>query len=687
MTSSTLLRSTPGFTVPPTQNTAPVLEFRCLYTHDLVRKQKRWQDGFLTFHTFNKRLMVYDERRNYIGDSHCRDESGVQDGDELELDKGVLVQVQEEVRKTETDISELFEKRKAGRQSHSKALPSGPTPTSSLAPKSLSQVLGTPRGRLGRACLPSKSPFQLRHEVLQPPSFQERPAKRQRLDTRTENITPKSATITSQAKPSIIQGGNARINPFSSATTSLANPGFASNAESHQQEEDLDIEREPSPRKVARSREKKQVQGSPTTRTKSSIKPAKIRRKDPIQKKRPARQQTPQEETPIVDLCSPPVSTTNRLPPVSGSLIDPNLIDHNETLQNAEKAAPAGREERRLNILQMAHHKPRRKLMYRALLPTSISSINQPLSNPSRLDAIIEPKLEDEPKDEPEDSIISKFQCAQQARIKARLEKANQRNNNQRRQLPKSMQLSPTKDSNPAPETDNSLFFPGTQRPHAHHEILFSSLFSDDLIASPPQSPRLSSPSPQSPKPTLSGIKNDTAGPFTLISPPRPPTSRPLDHPPLAHVAKPALPTVQGPPATTYVPCSPPMVLDSAPLFHSRISKPTLPPIPRKKQPPLSHLSNPQPQLQPHPMPRHPSPPTPASVPAPPQEPSRRKSTRIQTSISDTTASTTTVQKQKEKTKDLGPWSAEAFDLFGKPPRGREGLFAKYMRDDDDNDE
>lgn len=82
--------SSTGLIIPTTQNTAPVLSFNCLYTHDLRRKAKRWQDGFLRFHTFNKRVMVYDVPRNFIGDTHWRESQEIQDGDELQLEKGVL---------------------------------------------------------------------------------------------------------------------------------------------------------------------------------------------------------------------------------------------------------------------------------------------------------------------------------------------------------------------------------------------------------------------------------------------------------------------------------------------------------------------------------------------------------------------------------------------------------------------
>src|SRR6266702_6934698 len=88
---------TPSLSIPPSQNTALVLEFRCLYSHDLRRKSKRWQDGFLRYHTFNKRVMVYDVPRNFIGDTHWKETMELQEGDELTLEKGVLVEVAEAV--------------------------------------------------------------------------------------------------------------------------------------------------------------------------------------------------------------------------------------------------------------------------------------------------------------------------------------------------------------------------------------------------------------------------------------------------------------------------------------------------------------------------------------------------------------------------------------------------------------
>ncbi|KAL8700603.1 MAG: hypothetical protein Q9201_005367, partial [Fulgogasparrea decipioides] len=192
MTYSTTTSAHPpsaNLSIPTTQNTAPVLSFRCLYTHDLRRKAKRWQDGILKFHTFNNRVMVYDVPRNYIGDTHWHEPQPVQDGDELELDKGVLIQVGEEVERTNTDLTELLERRKAKPplDRDDKSLQNGSavdratktstisidytaverptsTPLAQLRPKSLNALLGKTRGPLGSAVLPTKSPADERRE-------------------------------------------------------------------------------------------------------------------------------------------------------------------------------------------------------------------------------------------------------------------------------------------------------------------------------------------------------------------------------------------------------------------------------------------------------------------------------------------------------------------------------------------
>ncbi|KAL1635206.1 hypothetical protein SLS58_010376 [Diplodia intermedia] len=231
-------------------NTAPVHEFRCLYTHDLRRKQKRWQDGFLKFHTFNKRVMVYDQPRNYIGDTHWKGGDTLNDGDELTLENGVIVQVAEPVATTQTDLTELLQRKPRDAQqfpapanvrlpaSGSARLPTPGVRTAGLtahAPprhKPLSQLLGTPKGPHGRAVVSMKSPFEERQANLQKAdewAANERAAKRRRVAEaeQTRNVvkevrtpvpkgreghvlgrTPQRRETLGQNTPLALKGGN-----------------------------------------------------------------------------------------------------------------------------------------------------------------------------------------------------------------------------------------------------------------------------------------------------------------------------------------------------------------------------------------------------------------------------------------------------------------------------------------------
>lgn len=187
-------------------HSAPVLEFVCLFTHDLRRKQKRWQDGRLKYHTFNKRVMVYDERGNFVGDMHWQRNWDLDEGEEVELERGgVIVQVAECVGRQNQDLSELLDKRareKEQRQARVAMRSSlAAAPTHALSPvarandhfqtrhRPLSQLLGTPTGHHGRAVVPKESPFELRQRARETPENEgdARPSKRRRPD-----ITPPS---------------------------------------------------------------------------------------------------------------------------------------------------------------------------------------------------------------------------------------------------------------------------------------------------------------------------------------------------------------------------------------------------------------------------------------------------------------------------------------------------------------
>jgi hypothetical protein len=185
--------------VPQDQNTAPVLEFRCLWTADTRRKQKRWQDGRLKYHTFNRRVMVYDERSNFVGDTHWREKTELNEGDELELERGgILVEVSEYLEKKEQDLTDLIDKRVKEREErfaakHGDSSPARPDfairsqsiAAAHLRPKPLNAILGTPTGHYGKALVPDTSPFEQRQvlKVGMPDENESpRPAKRRKAN-------------------------------------------------------------------------------------------------------------------------------------------------------------------------------------------------------------------------------------------------------------------------------------------------------------------------------------------------------------------------------------------------------------------------------------------------------------------------------------------------------------------------
>lgn len=191
------VRGTPRLSaIPASQNTAPVAEFRCLFTHDTRKKQKKWQDGFLKFHSFNSRVIVYDASRFSVGDTYYKDSNELHEGDELMLDKGVMVEVAEPIGVTQTDLTPLFERKsKDSPQSNKPVAPQKPLPrpipasnplraASQLRHKSLNALLGASRGPIGKA-VPIISPYEERVEQENRQS-EERAAKRQK----TAHVAP-----------------------------------------------------------------------------------------------------------------------------------------------------------------------------------------------------------------------------------------------------------------------------------------------------------------------------------------------------------------------------------------------------------------------------------------------------------------------------------------------------------------
>ena len=377
-----------------TQNTAPIIEHRCLYTHDIKRKAKRWQDGILRFHTFNKRIMVYDIPRNYIGDTHWREANAVQDGDELELDRHVLVQVCDQVATAEQDLSGILEKRKkkdpipdvrgsgqdmsplslAGKtpakSPHAPVLPSSSSSMSSmLQPKSLNALLGKSKGKLGRASLPSRSPFEVRTDSSHG-GIEERSPKRLRLDNsgeqRSEHVSTESLYVSS---PTSVDNGR---HPAAIHADRLTKPNRGENR--YEQKKPGKVTATPqrggeiryggrdlssSPEVLAvRSKSAENRQVDTLVATKQSKPPLRSPRTTVIATSTSAvrRRKSPKA------VISKPLLPKPMSPRLAASVDASHSAVEHPRDAGSEKPRPRA-------LLQMASRKPRRKLMYRELLP------------------------------------------------------------------------------------------------------------------------------------------------------------------------------------------------------------------------------------------------------------------------------------------------------------------------------
>ncbi|KAG9254002.1 uncharacterized protein F5Z01DRAFT_655702 [Emericellopsis atlantica] len=167
--------------VAPTTTTSSIVEYICLYTHDLKRKTKRWQDGKLKFHAFNNRIMVYDDRGGNVGDAHLSSYQTLDEGEEINLDRGgAIVQVCKRLGAVEVDLGELVDKRarevekrrkeaatkapaasRAPQQTPGTERSSGANVHFQLLQRPLGEIMQTP-GRIGRANIPKESPFEQR---------------------------------------------------------------------------------------------------------------------------------------------------------------------------------------------------------------------------------------------------------------------------------------------------------------------------------------------------------------------------------------------------------------------------------------------------------------------------------------------------------------------------------------------
>ncbi|KAL3461559.1 hypothetical protein BJX64DRAFT_153107 [Aspergillus heterothallicus] len=365
----------PGLTVPPTQGTAPVIKFRCLFTHDVRRKAKRWQDGFLRFHTFNKRVMVYDNGGYFIGDLHYRAPEGIQEGDELELDKGVLIQVCEPLEQTETDLSSLHRNKNTTSPSHAPETPSSvhrPTPRplpSQQASRSLNDLLGIRKTPAPQ----TSSPYQQRQRPASTPQH-ERPAKRQRAASpeRTGPTSTRAVIDLSNSPPRRQQApaSEPQQNPFSRpqgiSNTAVRGPQLHT-ASSVNDSSKQDGTPQNGPLQSVYEQAPRPINNGPTIQTPHEPTSGNASRHPGDSQTRP-RQPVPPDQRQQTTTLHPANSTIIRDP------LEPNR-DHtsrqSESSQNqlplpvAGDPRPSLGPDLPLNPLRISCGNPRRKLMYR----------------------------------------------------------------------------------------------------------------------------------------------------------------------------------------------------------------------------------------------------------------------------------------------------------------------------------
>ncbi|KAI5856444.1 hypothetical protein BZA05DRAFT_434020 [Tricharina praecox] len=87
--------------------TAPIQEYRVMWTAQKKQKLKKWHDGTLRFHTFNNRMLLYDEARSLITDKYLKPGIRIDEGDELEFEQH-LVTVEEFLQTVIQDLAPVF---------------------------------------------------------------------------------------------------------------------------------------------------------------------------------------------------------------------------------------------------------------------------------------------------------------------------------------------------------------------------------------------------------------------------------------------------------------------------------------------------------------------------------------------------------------------------------------------------
>ena len=373
--------------------------------------------------------MVYDIYRNYIGDMHWRENEVRQAGDEFELDRGILIQVGESTGSMEQELTGLFEKKnKAPKIVVQEEVSPQPAavPTakikiaqpSQLRPKTLNALLGTPKGRIGRAALPTKSPHELRTESENLSWEEDRPAKRQRIEPLLERRVQTSNVVRQRESSNFqdpyegmnrravgaVVDKNSRRNPMPTIVRS-SNPSNALEP----------ISRLTSPR------------GSIAQQDKDDEPSARIVEPLPEKSSSAGPQSAVRQKRRLDQKCHGLPRAMKVAKRQGHSLLGRDASTSNSTepidIASDEDAAPTNEPPKQRGKLQMASHKPRKRLMYRDLLPQELSAIGH-LSN----DALVADETSSNQhassrSGNPKRNVMTEFHEEEQDRLKARLER------------------------------------------------------------------------------------------------------------------------------------------------------------------------------------------------------------------------------------------------------------------------
>jgi hypothetical protein len=272
--------------------------------------------------------MVYDQARNRIGDTYWKESHELQEGEELKLDGGVMVEVSEAMGITHTDLTPLFEKKtkEPGKEPPVRATPSGPRPfqrPTSVAPsnvprastqlrhKSLNTLLGTPKGPVGKA-VPMKSPYEERREKeKENAGVEERAAKRQKTTQRPGGWR---ASSPAQEEPSSPLKPVPKTTQTAKASTTHSANIFTISSECDQiPVVTSDVTLPSTPEGLVKSRPRLPFAAAPTIDSNMEKPPIAQPPKIPRGKVPVASTKIPKTPKPQAPNSSPPVSASNRL--------------------------------------------------------------------------------------------------------------------------------------------------------------------------------------------------------------------------------------------------------------------------------------------------------------------------------------------------------------------------------------